>query len=127
MPFDMCVCYIENILIRAIRSEMEVPMGKRKLKFKNFDLGLLEKLSEMTEKENAESEENMKLLAELVNLRSTAECDFSKFTPQKLYELACFELDNEAVINGRVRQVNALITACNDSAHVKNRRYAACL
>ena len=97
-----------------------------KLKQRNFDLSYLQESAEKTRKESGQKE-YYELLSMVASMKNTSECDFSVLTPEKLYQLALFEVENEEKLNARVRFAYNFISNIQHLSHVRSHRYVACL
>lgn len=98
-----------------------------KLKQRNFDLSYLQESAEKTRKEEGGQKEYYELLSLVASMKNTSECDFSVLTPEKLYQLALFEVENEEKLNVRVRFAYNFISNIQHLSHVRSHRYVACL
>lgn len=97
------------------------------LKQRNFDLSYLQESAEKTRKEESGQKEYYELLSMVASMKNTSECDFSVLTPEKLYQLALFEVENEEKLNAKARFACNFISNIQHLSHVRSHRYVACL
>ena len=97
------------------------------LKQRNFDLSYLQESAEKTRKEEGGQKEYYELLSLVASMKITSELDLRVLTPEKLYLLSLFEVENDEMLNVRVHFAYNFISNIQHLSHVRSHRYVACL